>query len=279
MLLQPRATMPNNTSKHFSKPIDCDKIAAAALPSGKIYHFKRLDSTNSWLQKNGQCGDICISNEQTAGRGRRGNQWVSPATGNIYFSLKWCFDTPNYPMEHFSLLGLTVGIAVAEALADIGLQDHGVKWPNDIYWQQQKMGGILIENTSPSNNVIIGIGLNINMPENEARKIDQNITCLSEALAHKNTLKQASRTELVISMIQCLNTRLTDFPALDFNDFKRDWNKWDILKNKPVNFQHQNSQISATVVGLNEQGQLGLKNSDNQLQFYSSADIRLSKPL
>ncbi len=263
-------------------PIDCDEVAASALSGGKITHFKRLDSTNSWLQKNGQCGDVCISNEQTAGRGRRGNQWVSPATGNIYFSLKCCFDAPIQQIEHFSLLGLSVGIAVAEALADIGLQNHGIKWPNDIYWQQKKMGGILIENISPSNTVIIGIGLNVTMPEAEASKIDQHITCLSEALAKQTILKQSTqinRTKLLIAMIRQLQSHLDKFTSLAFGDFKRDWDKWDVLKNRSVTFQHKKKQITAIVAGLDQQGQLGLLEQDNQLRFYSSADIRLSKPL
>ncbi len=282
--------MPHNNKSHtLSEPIDCDEVTASAPLRGKIYHFNRLDSTNTWLQKNGQCGDVCISNEQTAGRGRRGNQWLSPATGNIYFSLMWCFDSPNQQIKHFSLLGLSVGIAIAEALADIGLQDHGVKWPNDIYWQQKKMGGILIENISSSNNVIIGIGLNITMPEDEASKVDQHITSLSEALAHTTPPKkpsQTTRTELLIAMMQRLTSHLDNFSSLRFNDesnvksdFERNWNKWDILRNKSVTFQHQNKQITATVRGINHQGQLGLLEQGKQLHFYSSADIRLSKPL
>ena len=274
--------MLNLKKQILAEPIDCDEIAASALLGGKIHHFKNLDSTNTWLQKNGQCGDVCISDEQTAGRGRRGNQWLSPATGNIYFSIKWCFDSIIQQIEHFSLLGLSVGIAVAEALADIGLQNHGVKWPNDIYWQQKKMGGILIENKSSSNDVIIGIGLNMVMPDAEASKIDQHITSLSEALAHTEPLNkpsQTTRTELLIAMIKRLTLHLTSFPTLAFDDFERDWNNWDILRNKSITFEQQNKPITATVVGLNQQGQLGLLEQDNQLHYYSSADIRLTKPL
>ncbi len=269
--------MPHTPSKHFSEPIDCKKIVESAPIDGQLYHFKSLDSTNTWLQKNGQCGDICISNEQTAGRGRRGNEWVSPDTGNIYFSLMWCFDSPIQQIKHFSLLGLTVGIAVAEALKDIGLQNHGVKWPNDIYWQQQKMGGILLENTSPSNKITIGIGLNINMPEDQASKVNQQIACLSKAF--ENQSNGTNRNQLIISLIQRLNHHLSNFTSLTFDGFKDDWNKWDILKNKEVSFQHNKKHISATVLGLNQQGQLGLLDLNNQLKYYSSADIRLSKPL
>ena len=269
--------MPYTQNKHFSEPIDCNKIAESAPINGQLYHFNSLDSTNTWLQKNGKCGDICISNQQTAGRGRRGNKWISPDTGNIYFSLMWCFDSPIQQIKHVSLLGLTVGLAVAEALHEVGLQNHGVKWPNDIYWQQQKMGGILLENTSPSNKVIIGIGLNINMPEDQASQVDQAITCLSKAF--KNQRNCVNRNQLIISMIKHLNQRLIDFTSLSFDDFKDDWDKCDILKNKEVNFQYNKKQISATVVGLNQQGQLGLLDFNNQLHYYSSADIRLNKPL
>ncbi|HIO97266.1 MAG TPA: biotin--[acetyl-CoA-carboxylase] ligase [Leucothrix sp.] len=263
---------------YFSNKLNIKKIKAESPINAEIHHFESVDSTNSWLQIKGQCGDICISDTQTAGRGRRGNQWVSPDTGNVYFSLMWCFNNPKMP-QHFSLLGLVVGIAVAEALEALGLTGHGVKWPNDIFWQQKKLGGILIERVNQSNKVIIGIGLNVNMPEQEASKIDQNISSLSQALnTNADKSKQVSRDQLLIAMIQYLHKHLSQFESLSIESFMADWEKWDILKDQNVSFMHQNKEIFGTVTSLDKHGQIGILNEMAELNFYSSAEIKLRKP-
>ena len=268
--------MPDTPSKPLFQPIDCEKIAASAPVRGKLYCFNRLDSTNTWLQKNGKCGDICISNKQTAGRGRRGNRWHSPATGNIYFSLLWCFDSPVQELKHFSLLGLSVAIAMAEALSDIGLQGHGVKWPNDIYWQKKKMAGILVENIHASNKLIIGIGINVNMPENEASRVDQAITCLRDALKQQTKdVGSKLHHQLLTAMIQRLNQHLGKFASLSLDNFMDDWNHWDMLKGRAISFQHQNKKVTGTVAGLDQHGRLALLDTNKKLQYYASADIRL----
>ncbi|MEE9444824.1 MAG: biotin--[acetyl-CoA-carboxylase] ligase [Cocleimonas sp.] len=261
----------------LSDDLNIQKIKKAVHTKGNIYHFESVESTNRWLQENGRCGDICISDQQTAGRGRRGNQWVSPPTGNIYFSCIQCFDAPS-TLPHFSLLGLVVGVAIAEALNDIGLKGHGVKWPNDIFWQQKKLGGILIERVNQSDKVVIGIGLNVYMPEQESSKIDQKICSLNQALrVDTNEKKQASRTQLLIAMIKHLDKHLSQFESLSFKSFLKDWKRWDILKDQSVSFMHQNKEIFGTVTTLDKDGQIGVLNNMAELKFYSSADIKLRK--
>ena len=104
---------------------------------GQISFFEKIDSTNAWLLENGACGDICLSEAQTSGHGRRDKKWISPSSGNIYFSMCKCLDDTN---QHRSLLGLIVGIAIAEALEDIGLIGHGIKWPNEYLLGTKKTG-------------------------------------------------------------------------------------------------------------------------------------------
>jgi len=251
------------------KPLNINLIENT-LPYGKISYFDSIDSTNSWLLEHGQCGDICISEMQNSGRGRRGNIWISPKTGNIYFSLCWCFDER---VEHWSLLGLVTGIATAEALSEIGLNGHGVKWPNDIFWQQQKLGGILIETQDQSGKVVIGIGLNINMPEDSTNQIDQAIISLDEAMRGITI----SRDQLVITLIRQLHQHLNSFTKLNFEDFIASWNAWDILRGKTVSFTHQRSKIVGKVADIDKHGRLGIINKTGELTFYSSADIKLGR--
>ncbi len=238
-----------------------------------IHYFDSLNSTNSWLIENGKCGDICISEMQTTGRGRRGNTWESPQ-GNIYFSLCWCFDET---VEHQSLLGLVTGLAIAEALSDIGLTEHGIKWPNDIFWQQKKLGGILLETVSQSGKVIIGIGLNVCLPSNINKKIEQPVTSLTEALKATGSRDGFSKEVLLVYLIKRLQNRLNDFKNLSFDDFIESWKTWDTLLGKDVSFQHRDTIIMGEVVEIDKHGRLGILKRSGEVCFYSSADIKLTK--
>ncbi len=257
-------------------PLNIQKIQQLTH-CGHIHYFDCVDSTNSYLLENGCCGDICISDSQHAGRGRRGNQWISPASGNLYFSLDWCFDNIS---EYWSLLGLIVGIACCEALAEIGLKKHGIKWPNDIYWNRKKLGGILLETRDQSGELVIGIGLNISLPISAKANINQAATSLEEAMKASQSDKIFSnniREALIISLIKRLYYHLNHFKQFSFSQFSKSWEIWDILQNEWVSFEHQNNKITGRVAGIDKQGQLGIVDANGQLTFFSTADIRLKK--
>jgi len=235
----------------------------------KISFFQTIDSTNSYLLEHGECGEICISNEQSAGRGRRGNAWVSPDSGNLYFSLCWCFDkTPKF----WSLLGLVVGIAIAETLEDIGLNGHGIKWPNDIFWQQRKMGGILLETINQTGKVVIGIGLNLQLSKKQQMQIDQAVVSLDKAMQGQSFSKE----DLVIVLINKLHYHLENFKSLNIKSFIASWNHWDILLGKTVNILHHGNQINGQITGIDSQGRLGFIEAGSHKEIYfTSADIKL----
>ncbi len=129
--------MPYNPEPLLANAIrrSLDEASLAAL--GEIHIFPELDSTNRWALQQGQCGDVCLAEQQTAGRGRRGRQWQSPPGVNLYLSLRWCF--AQVP-AHLPLLSLVTGLAVAEALEDCAIQGHGLKWPNDVYYAGKEAG-------------------------------------------------------------------------------------------------------------------------------------------
>ncbi|HFC93508.1 MAG TPA: biotin--[acetyl-CoA-carboxylase] ligase [Leucothrix mucor] len=239
-----------------------------------IHLFNSLDSTNTWLKQNGACGDICLAEQQTAGKGRRGNQWLSPKAENIYLSLNWCFATMP---AHLSLLSLVVGLSIVKALQQIGLSEHGVKWPNDIYWQGLKMGGILIESVTSAKqttglSVVIGIGLNINMPESLGEKIDQPWVSLSKILG-----KQIDRNQLLALLLEQLIVDLQDFEPFDVTQFEKQWQQWDVLQGQSVRVLRQHEELAGTVQGLDAQGRIGICLESGELQYFSSAEIRLKK--
>lgn len=240
-----------------------------AVPSCSFYYFDQIDSTNSWLLDNGSCGDICLSETQNKGRGRRGNHWLSPNTGNIYLSLCWCF---NEIPKHWTLLGLVVGIAIAEALADIGLENHGIKWPNDIFWKQKKLGGILIETKDQSGKVIIGIGINKMMPSEYIKKIGQAATSLDEALP-----TSISREKIITEIVLNLQKHLQKFLTLNLDHFFILWQKWDVLFEEIVSFHYQGREIIGKVVEIDQQGRLGVLENSGRINYFSSIDIKVRR--
>jgi len=238
--------------------------------NSKIKCFKTIDSTNAWLLENGNDRDFCLSESQSKGRGRRDNQWISPYSGNIYLSFCCYFDNS---VEHRSLLSLVIGIAIAEALEEIGLSGHGLKWPNDIFWQDKKLGGILIQTAENYEKFIIGVGLNVSLPEESRLKINQAATSLEDAFRGK----AFDRETLVIRLIERLLLHAEIFPKLSFSAFKQSWLRWDILHNREVSFMHQDQQIIGTVDGIDMHGRIGIL-LESGIEYFSAADIKLKKP-
>lgn len=235
------------------------------LESTNIHVFEQLDSTNTWLLNNKQCHALCLTEKQLAGRGRNGGQWVSPPTGNIYLSYCYCFAT--LPTR-FSLTTLAVGIAVCEALQAIGLQGHGLKWPNDIYLEHKKLGGILLETMGNLQQVVIGIGLNITLHEHT--KIDQPWCCLSEALA-----TTIDRNLLIAQIVKHVQMQLALLQQEELTLFKKSWRKWDILRHKTVSVMRGNEIVYGEVKGIDEIGRLGVQLEQEGLQYLNAAEIKI----
>ena len=130
----------------------------------EIIHIDETESTNLWLNnhKGGQTPCVVWADYQTAGRGCGTNTWESERRKNLLFSMR--IRPENIPVGRQFHISMAVSLAVCEALGrHIG--DLSIKWPNDIYWRNGKIGGILIEHTLLGQRIresIIGVGLNVN---------------------------------------------------------------------------------------------------------------------
>jgi len=136
----------------------------------KIFFIKEIPSTNALLwemirERNLPEGFVVSTDFQTAGKGQRGNSWESDAGKNLLFSL--ALYPHKVPIEQQFILSQLVSVGIKKAL-DKYTDGITVKWPNDIYWNDRKLAGILIENSLQGgqiNSVVIGIGLNVNQTE------------------------------------------------------------------------------------------------------------------
>ena len=135
---------------------------APLLPGFSVEVLADIDSTNSELMRRGREGlqqpVLLVAAQQTAGRGRLGRSWTSQAGDSLTFSLGLPLQPPDW-----SGLSLAVGLALAEALhAEVRL-----KWPNDLWWQSRKLGGILVETTGVGLQrwTVVGVGVNLATPQ------------------------------------------------------------------------------------------------------------------
>ena len=236
--------------------------------------FQSLDSTNKYLQeqaeKSGCSGSVVLAERQTSGRGRRGKAWVSPFAANIYMSILWDFEQGAQALEGLSL---AVGVAVRRALIEVGLEDVRLKWPNDIYIGNKKLGGILLEmigDPAGHCSVVIGVGINVSMPASIAVNIDQPWTdCCSESDA------PIARSRLAALLIDNIFDILNDFESLGFAGYRDEWQEADAFKGLQGTISTPRDSVSGTVIGVDNSGAVQLKLMSGEVKSFIGGELSL----
>lgn len=231
--------------------------------------FSDIDSTNRYLNNKSidgaASGYLVLAEQQSSGQGRRGRTWVSPFGCNLFLSLLWRFQSG--PAQ-LGCLSLFIAVAVIRALKIIGIKDVGVKWPNDIYWQNKKLGGILLEMRGEHSGpcaVVIGVGLNISMPiaNEEMNKIDQPWVDIESILD-----KKINRNDFTAYVINALFDVLNEIPD-EQNNLLEEWQQVDILKNQQVDVMFADKTISGIALGINHDGALRLQHDGKEIVCHS----------
>ncbi|OTA17714.1 biotin-- synthetase [Xenorhabdus beddingii] len=222
-------------------------------PSDRIEVIPVIDSTNQYLLdklSELDSGDACVAEYQYAGRGRRGRQWVSAFGRNLYLSMYWRLEQG--PAAAIGL-SLVVGIVIAEVLNRQGAERVKVKWPNDLYLDDKKLAGILVEltgRTADAAQIVIGIGMNISMSSEQQKSINQRWTNLQQAGMI------VERNKLVAEIIVELKETLTQFEKEGMTPFIPRWLKLDNFINRPVKLIIGDQEIHGIARGIDQQGAL-----------------------
>ena len=254
-----------------------DRILSALAPDARVLLgilscLLEVESTNSSLLQSGGCGDVCLAERQTAGRGRRGRQWFSPYGRNLYLSVRWHFDQGITALEGLSL---AVGVLLAETLDRIGIANIHLKWPNDLLCGGNKLGGILIEvggDLTGECVVVVGIGLNISMSDvlrdGAATRIDQPWTDL------KQLGFSASRNDLCGAILSSLLPALNDYPVHGFEQYQDRWQSRCAYLNQPIQVFLPTGNCEGILLGVDGQGALRVATKEGELLF-SGGEISL----
>jgi BirA family biotin operon repressor/biotin-[acetyl-CoA-carboxylase] ligase len=260
---------------HPLELLDADLIHGALPPALRerldVRVLAGTDSTNTQLLAANPSDDpqALLAEHQTHGRGRHGRAWHSPFGTNLYLSLAWTFT--QWPAA-LTALPLAVGVATVEALAELALPDLRLKWPNDLWWREAKLGGILIEQrgeAAGSCRVVIGLGLNVAMRSATTAHIGQPWTTLSEALG-----RTPSRNALAARLLQCWATMLDRFAADGFGPFEPQWRALDLTRGRAVTVSLPDGELAGIARGVDETGAL-LVDAAGERRRILSGDVSL----
>ena len=253
--------------------LDANRIRRFLSPSAR-QHLRQIhcewviDSTNQMalrgIAQEREHGHVYLSEMQTAGRGRRGRQWVSPFAGQTAMSVVWQLP-PN--TADISALSLVVGVAVCHALQGLGIAGVGLKWPNDVLAQGKKLGGILLEmqgDPQQQCHIVMGIGLNVALQDTSGHSIDQPWIDLHSLQPNK----AISRNEVVASVLQALFDLLVVFEAQGFAAIKPAWQALDVYAGAEVMVQRGEEYIFGTTAGVDDSGALCLDTATGRQTFY-----------
>jgi BirA family biotin operon repressor/biotin-[acetyl-CoA-carboxylase] ligase len=268
--------------------LDAKKVAAG-LKKPADFQIEIADTATSsntiLLQRaalGATSGSVFAAEWQSAGRGRLGRVWHSGLGNSLTFSVLWRF---KFGLSALSGLSLAVGVAMMRALKKLGADNVGLKWPNDLLAQEPqpgannltrssgKLAGILIEAQGdmlgPSL-VVIGIGMNLRLPQEVVQRIDQPVSCLAQITANP-----PERNDLLALLLQELAEMLADFAEQGFAPIRAEWESYHVFQNRRVNLLLPDSrEISGIVRGVTDAGALRVETKQG-VQVFNAGEISL----
>ena len=241
----------------------------------RVIRLDEVDSTNRWLRENVaavEATTVCVADFQTAGRGCGTNSWESERGKNLLFSLLMHPDGIE-ARQQFQI-SMATALAVSDAMGDFGIKDIRVKWPNDIYWNDHKLCGMLIENRlsgAAIRDSIIGIGLNVNQTDfrfplaaNYDAQTDPTPVSMRQILG-----REIDREAVLRSIVGHLKicSCMTDFTRMRYNAllYRRDGQQHP--------FRDGNGEFMAEILEVGQNGSLLLKKADGKTPAYAFKEV------
>ena len=237
-----------------------------------IEYYTHLESTNNeaWeiINDGAESGTLIITDNQTSGKGRNGNDWKSKSGKSLTFSL--IYQPELIPIETIGILSILAGISVINGLRELNI-NGGLKWPNDIILNKKKIGGVLCE-TKIQNKVIewvvIGVGINVNESEDD---FDSNSVNKASSLfieLGQNT----QRERVVANILNNMELLLKQFENDPNNfDISEDWNNYCIHNNIEVSFQKDNTIHNGIFKNITKDGACIIEVNDMNRNYSGEA--------
>jgi len=244
--------------------------------AARVTLLPEVESTNHWLlrlpEASQRQGLACVAESQLAGRGRHGRVWVAPPYRNVTLSVGWCFENG---ATMLSGLSLAAGVVVAEVLRRHGCDGVTLKWPNDLYLDNRKVGGLLVdlrgEATGPCW-VVLGVGINLYSSARIAEQVDRPWAAIDQCNV------AVERNRLVAELISAAWGMLQDFEARGFSLFRGRWEALHGFDGREVTVEGHGGNFSATITGVDDDGVLHLRDRKGVERKVSAGEVTLGVP-
>ena len=248
--------------------LNTDRITKFYKGTKNIHVSSVIDSTNQFIMELLRSdhdlidGTSVLAECQTQGRGRRGREWISPFGSHLYLSRYY----KSYEgLSAVSGLSLAIGIAIVRTVQQLTGVEAKLKWPNDVLVNDKKLSGVLVEAEGQSDGVchlVVGIGLNVLMPESSASKIGQPWTDLNSI-----SVDEIDRNELAGKLLGELDAVMAEYRENKLTNLLKEWNSKNAFKNQLVTVTTGNNTKTGRCVGIDENGALILSHVETNAQF------------
>lgn len=250
--------------------LSCDAIRRHLGNKAGEFSLEVVDETGSTntdlieaAARGAPSATVRVAEFQTRGRGRRGRDWHSGLGGALTFSLLWRFEQG---AGFLSGLSLAVGVALVRVMRRHGATDVMLKWPNDLLWRHLKLAGILIElsgDVMGPTAAVIGIGLNLRLPDSVKSRIDQPVVDLAKIGI------EVDRNRLFAEILAELDAVLDGFSEEGFAPFRDEWNGTHAYQDKMVRLRLPDRvEFEGRVEGAAEDGALTISTRSGPRKFY-----------
>ena len=247
---------------------------ATQLLGKQIVHFYDTSSTNNEAKRlaadDAVEGTIVVSEAQTLGRGRLNRGWFSPPGGGVWVSV---ILRPPFPPQEAPKCTLMAAVATVEAIREASGLNCGIKWPNDILWQGRKLVGILTEMSAEMdaiNFVVLGIGINVSLQENDFPEELRNIG----ASISMGAGREVSRVEVLQKLLERLEYWYQVVKQEGFEPVLEAWRRESVTLGQPVRVLAGEETYDGVAEELAEDGSL-LVRTENGLRRVLAGDVSL----
>lgn len=241
-----------------------------------IYIYKTTSSTNEVAKKLAlsvaKHGTVVISEEQTQGKGRMGRSFYSPANTGIYMSI---ILRPTLTAMDSVLITTSSSVAICDAIHKVTGIECQIKWINDIYINNKKIGGILTEASTNFESgtidyLILGIGINFNNPKDD---FPDNLKEIAGSL-YKGNSNGINRNMLCAEI---LNNILSIIPKIKDYDFISEYKKRSIILNQEIMYISGGIYSKGKAIDINNDGSLVIKHDDGSIKILNSGEVSIRR--
>lgn len=236
-----------------------------------VFH-DNINSTNLLAKELGAGGategTLVITEKQTGGRGRRGRKWISPAHVNLLFSMLL---RPSVKAEQVFGMTMIMAIAVVDAISETSGLNPLIKWPNDIYINKKKLGGILTEFSMSGkvvDYVVIGLGLNVNW-----KPVNDNSMLFPVTSVCSETGCQVSRENILVSILKRFDLYYRDVMIGNLDEYYKKWNERSMIIGEQVIIESPEKKIFGKAVSIDRNGSLIILNNNGRYQSIMCGDV------